>query len=190
MFTSFDVCLTSEKMCGFCRSGGLVGGLVCSMLYVIKYEIIYLHLRFCVNICMYLYTVSTFTCIYMYTLCIYEYILKNKIIPHILIHPTPTLSDVFCWLPRSLVAYTSSSSFLKAVFAWGEKCARQAKTHESWKKEQKNQEPLIFPLVVQVCVILLIWVVVSFLLFSPLFGEDSHFDKYFSKRLKPPTTNW
>ena len=24
--------------------------------------------------------------------------------------------------------------------------------------------------------------------FSPLFGEDSHFDSYFSKRLKPPTS--
>jgi len=26
-------------------------------------------------------------------------------------------------------------------------------------------------------------------LFSPLFGEDSHFDSYFSKGLKPPTRN-
>ena len=25
--------------------------------------------------------------------------------------------------------------------------------------------------------------------FSPLFGEDSHFDSYFSKGLKPPTSN-
>ena len=28
----------------------------------------------------------------------------------------------------------------------------------------------------------------NYFLFSPLFGEDSHFDKYFSRRLKPPTT--
>ena len=128
-------------MCGFCRSGG---GLVWSMLYVIKNEIIYLHLRFCVNVCMYLYTVSTFTCIYMYTLCIYKNILIYKIIPHILIHPNPTLSVVFCWLPRSLVAYTSSSSSLKAVFTWGEKCASQAKTHESWKKGTKKSRTLDF----------------------------------------------
>ena len=33
-----------------------------------------------------------------------------------------------------------------------------------------------------------IWLVVSnILLFSPLFGEDSHFDSYFSDGLKPPT---
>ena len=162
MFTSFDVCLTSEKMCAFCRSGGLV----CSMLYVIKNEI-----SFCVNICMYLYSIQyphlhAFTCIHY--VFIYIYTLMYKIIPYILIHPNPTLSVVFCWLPRSLVAYTSSSSSLKAVFTWGEKCARQAKTHESWKKEPKNQEPLIFPLVVQVCVCVigLVWVVVS-----PIFGQ-------------------
>ena len=28
----------------------------------------------------------------------------------------------------------------------------------------------------------------KYFLFSPLFGEDSHFDKYFSKGLKPPTS--
>ena len=34
-----------------------------------------------------------------------------------------------------------------------------------------------------------IWVVVSnIFLFSPLFGEDCHFDSYFSKGLKPPTS--
>ena len=27
----------------------------------------------------------------------------------------------------------------------------------------------------------------KYVLFSPLFGEDSHFDSYFSKGLKPPT---
>ena len=27
----------------------------------------------------------------------------------------------------------------------------------------------------------------KYVLFSPLFGEDSHFDKYFSNGLKPPT---
>ena len=27
----------------------------------------------------------------------------------------------------------------------------------------------------------------KYLLFSPLFGEDSHFDYYFSSGLKPPT---
>ena len=34
-----------------------------------------------------------------------------------------------------------------------------------------------------------IWVVVLkiFCLFSPLFGEDSHFDSYFLDGLKPPT---
>ena len=30
------------------------------------------------------------------------------------------------------------------------------------------------------------WVVVSFFLLLPLFGEDSHFDLYFSKGMKPP----
>ena len=29
----------------------------------------------------------------------------------------------------------------------------------------------------------------KYFLFSPLFGEDSHFDSYFSDRLKPPTSN-
>ena len=29
----------------------------------------------------------------------------------------------------------------------------------------------------------------QYFLFSPLFGEDSHFDVYFSKGLKPPTRN-
>ena len=28
----------------------------------------------------------------------------------------------------------------------------------------------------------------KYFLFSPLFGEDSHFDKYFSKGLKSPTS--
>ena len=28
----------------------------------------------------------------------------------------------------------------------------------------------------------------KYFLFSPLVGEDLHFDSYFSKRLKPPTT--
>ena len=27
----------------------------------------------------------------------------------------------------------------------------------------------------------------KYVLFSPLFGEDSHFDEYFSKGLKPPS---
>ena len=31
--------------------------------------------------------------------------------------------------------------------------------------------------------------VVSFFLFSPLLGEDSDFDEYFSDGLKPPTSN-
>ena len=32
----------------------------------------------------------------------------------------------------------------------------------------------------------------KYFLFSPLFGEDSHFDSYFSKGLQPPTrqSNW
>ena len=29
----------------------------------------------------------------------------------------------------------------------------------------------------------------KYFLFSPLFGEDSHFDQYFSNGLKPPTRN-
>ena len=29
----------------------------------------------------------------------------------------------------------------------------------------------------------------KYLLFKPLFGEDSHFDQYFSNGLKPPTSN-
>ncbi len=29
----------------------------------------------------------------------------------------------------------------------------------------------------------------KYFLFSPLFGEDSHFDSYFSKGLKPPTSD-
>ena len=28
----------------------------------------------------------------------------------------------------------------------------------------------------------------KYFLFSPLFGEDSHFDQYFSNGLKPPTS--
>ena len=28
----------------------------------------------------------------------------------------------------------------------------------------------------------------KYVLFSPVFGEDSHFDKYFSNGLKPPTS--
>ena len=36
---------------------------------------------------------------------------------------------------------------------------------------------------------LIIWVVVSNMFYvHPLFGEDSHFDQYFSKGLKPPTS--
>ena len=31
------------------------------------------------------------------------------------------------------------------------------------------------------------WWQLKYFLFSPLFGEDSHFDEYFSKGLKPPT---
>ena len=166
----------------FCRSGGLV----CSMLYVIKNEI-----SFCVNICMYLYSIQyphlhAFTCIHYVFINLYLYTKLYHI--YILIHPNPTLSVVFCWLPRSLVAYTSSSSSLKAVFAWGEKCASQAKTHESWKKEQKNQEPLIFPLVVQVCVILLIWVVVSnIFIFTPIWGRFPFWQIFFKE---VETTNW
>ena len=29
----------------------------------------------------------------------------------------------------------------------------------------------------------------KYFLFSPLFGEDSHFDEYFSDGLKPPTSD-
>ena len=30
----------------------------------------------------------------------------------------------------------------------------------------------------------------KYVLFSPLFGEDSHFDEYISDGLKPPTSFW
>ena len=56
------------------------------------------------------------------------------------------------------------------------------------RKDMSDSLTSLSSILVACYMIIIIWVVVSNIFFSPLFGEDSHFDKYFSNGLKPPTS--